>query len=171
MTYSVNNALFMSPITVGPASTMNVAGKMNSTNGKLIFTEALAAISSAACWRLLAKGFGVDAQRVGDACAETVRLDQHRRQRLQRGVARALSEIFQRFRPRQPDARLHVGDSQLTRQRRMRQAELLTDPLHRRIHRQSGFDAHDHQVQRIGQRQRQRSLVGFFTRSSATAWA
>ena len=33
---------------VGPASTMNVLGKMQSTSGKLIFTDALPAASSAA---------------------------------------------------------------------------------------------------------------------------
>src|SRR6266478_6553940 len=49
----LNNSLFMRLMTVGPARTINVAGKMNSTSGKVILTLALAADSSAATCRLI----------------------------------------------------------------------------------------------------------------------
>ena len=51
----MKNELCINPITVGPARMMNVAGKMNSTSGKLIFTDARAAISSALYCRLVRK--------------------------------------------------------------------------------------------------------------------
>src|SRR5271169_3395263 len=49
----LNKGLSSNFTTVGPASTMNVDGKINSTSGKLSFTDALAACSSALYCRVM----------------------------------------------------------------------------------------------------------------------
>ena len=151
--------LFIRPITVGPASTMNVAGKMNSTSGKLIFTDALAAISSAACWRLMRSVSAWMRSAWAMLVPKRSAWISIAASDCSAGVAGALPEVLQRVGARQADARFHVGDAELAADRRVGERQLLPDALHGGVDGEAGLDADDHQVERVGQAVRQRLLV------------
>ena len=81
----------------GPTSTTKMPGKMNITSGKISLTAVLAAFSSASCRRRSAHRIALHAQGLGDAGAELVGLDQHRRQAPQVVDAGPRAQFVQHF--------------------------------------------------------------------------
>ena len=65
----------------------------------------------------------------------------------------AVGQIPERLRPRLAGAQLEVDQPQFVGEIRMREPELLADPLNRLVQAESGFDADDEQVERVRQPQ------------------
>ena len=102
---------------------------------------------------LRAKRFGEHAQRMRHAGAELVGLHEHRDERAQVVDARAIGEIAQRLRPPLAGEQLEIHEAELGGQIRIREREFLSHAGERLVEAEAGLDAHDQQVQRIGQRQ------------------
>ena len=119
----------MNRIAAGPIVTTQIAGKMQSTSGNTILTPVFAAASSARCRRLVRSVSEYDAQRLRDAGAELVGLDQHRHERAQVVDAGAVGEVAQRFGARLAGAQFEVDEAQLVGELRIGEGELGADAL------------------------------------------
>ena len=100
-----------------------------------------------------AQRLGVHAQRLRDAGAELVGLNQHRDERRDIVDAGAVGEIAQRVGARLAGAQLEVDQPQLVGQILVRERQLFADALQRLVEAEARFDADHEQVERVGQRQ------------------
>ena len=95
----------------------------------------------------------VDPQRLRDAGAELVGLDQHRDERAEVVDAGAVGEIAQRLGARLAGAQLEVDQPQLVGELGIGERQLGADALQRLVEPEAGFDADHQQVEHVGERQ------------------
>ena len=144
----------------GPTSTTKIAGKMNSTSGKISCTAVLAAFSSASCRRRVRIESDWTRRAWAMLRAEAVGLDQDRRQAAHVVDAGADAQVVQHFAPRPAHLQLEVGQRQFL-------ADGLGVLLHLVGHLPQGgvqpearLHADDQQVEGVGQGQEDLLLPG-----------
>ena len=143
----------MNLIAAGPIVTTQIAGKMQNDEREDHLDAGLRRRFFGALAALGPQRLGVHAQRLRDARAELVGLNQHRDERAEVVDAGAIGEVAQRLGAGLAGAQLEVDEPQLVGEIRIRERQLAADALQRLIEAEPGFDADDQQVERIGERQ------------------
>ncbi len=118
--------------TAGPIATTKNEGNRQSTSGKISLVPIFAASSSAFCMRLSRNSSEYTAQRIRDAGAESQGLDQKADETANIVQSGAFGQIPQRHLALDTRSRLRIHQSELGRELRMTEAQLIRDALDRR---------------------------------------
>ena len=135
----------------GPTSTTKMPGKMNSTSGENELHGGFRGLFLGHLTTPRAHGIALRAKCLGDARTEPVGLDQHGGQRPQVGHAGSGAQFVQDLDARPSHLQLEIGDGELFGQDAVRTSHFFGDLAHGLVKAQSGLHANDHQVEGVGQ--------------------